>query len=518
MKSARVARWLPGMVALGAAALVLAALVPAWRRSSDLGHAWAVPVLMAFLWWERWHERPKIVPRRWPGGAWVAAAAIVVVALPLRLLLVPFPLWPALLAIYVLGFVIVAGVGAWGLAGWDSVRWVLSPCVLLLSALPVPSALESGLILPVREVLAQVVAELTNLLGRPAVASGTSIRLAGGWVGIDEACGGIRSLQACVMIGLFFGEWYRLGWLRRLSLLGLSVGFAIAGNFARIAYLAWRANEGADAVASAHEATGWIAMLASIVGTGWLAAAWMGYQLPSNSPPEGVGGGSGKFSPVWIWLGVITLGLAMNEGGARWWFHRGAAQREERVARWSVRWPERLPSFAEDPLPETARDLLRPDLYRAAHWKSPHGLWRAAYYVEWQRGQTARFVPFLHNPTVCLPLAGCTLVAELEPLALPMGGTEMRFQVYKFERAGGAMLVAFTLWDTARGGSLAKPTDVDSLTAWWEAQWREVREARQDQPAQLFTVACEWNEHAEQDLPLLLQEMVVRISPERFPR
>ena len=36
---------------------------------------------------------------------------------------------------------------------------------------------------------------------------GTSVRLGNGWVGVDDACGGIRSLQACVMIGLFFGEW-----------------------------------------------------------------------------------------------------------------------------------------------------------------------------------------------------------------------------------------------------------------------------------------------------------------------
>ncbi|MBI5426289.1 MAG: exosortase/archaeosortase family protein [Opitutae bacterium] len=212
--------------------LLLSPLAAAWSNSADLGHAWAVPVLMAFLWWERWTERPiATTPRDIPKWLWAAAALVVLLAVPVRLLTIPYPLLPTFLAGSVAGAVVVVALGAWLIGGREGLRWTLPPMVLLISALPTPSVIESGLIVPMREVFASIVAELANLFGRPALATGTSIRLATGWVGIDEACGGIRSLQACVMIGLFFGEWYRFGWARRAGLLGLSVGFAIAGNF-----------------------------------------------------------------------------------------------------------------------------------------------------------------------------------------------------------------------------------------------------------------------------------------------
>ena len=53
--------------------------------------------------------------------------------------------------------------------------------------------------------------EILGLLGIPAVPQGNVIELATGSVGIDEACSGIRSLQATLMISLFLGEAVAVG-------------------------------------------------------------------------------------------------------------------------------------------------------------------------------------------------------------------------------------------------------------------------------------------------------------------
>jgi len=487
--------------------LLLAPLTAAWANSADLGHAWAVPVLMAFLWWERWAERPlTVAPRPVPGWMWAIAVLLVALAVPARLLTIPYPLWPALLVGSVLGATLVAALGAWLIAGRDGLRWTLPPLVLLISALPTPSVLESGLIVPLREVFASIVAELANLFGRPALATGTSIRLATGWVGIDEACGGIRSLQACVMIGLFFGEWYRFGWARRAGLLGLSAGFAVAGNFFRILFLAWRAGEGEAAVLAAHDVAGWAAMVASVVVTGWLAIKWAGYRLPQPQVRAEARQTTVAFHPGWLWLGVLVGALALNEAAVRTWYFRGARAQHE-VPQWTVRWPTALPTYQAEGLGEVARDMLRPDGFAAARWALPSGEWVWAYYVQWTKGQIARFVPFLHNPTVCLPLSGCELVEEEEPIEVVASGNHLSFKTYRFRRAGTDMLVAFVIWDAARGQPLL-PTD-GSNRATWEHRLRDVREGRQHQPAQLFSVALDSNGNARAQMRAILQSMIV---------
>jgi hypothetical protein len=55
-----------------------------------------------------------------------------------------------------------------------------------------------------------------NLFQITAVQHGNVIEVKSGLLGIDEACSGIRSLQATVMVSLFLGELYRATWQRRL--------------------------------------------------------------------------------------------------------------------------------------------------------------------------------------------------------------------------------------------------------------------------------------------------------------
>ena len=498
------------MTALALAAAWVLPVRVAWQNSPDLGHAWAVPLLMAYLWWERWAERPALrAPVGWPAGAWwVLAGLLVAIEFPLRLFLTPFPLWPVVLALYTALFLAVALLGAWRLAGAAGVRWLAGPLILVLSVLPVPSLLENGLIVPLRTVWAALAAEISNLLGYPALAYGTSVRLGSGWVGIDDACGGIRSLQACVMIALFFGEWYRFRWTRRLALVGVGVGAALLGNFGRVLFLSLRALGGAGAVESAHDVAGWIAMAASLVLTGWLACWWGGYKFPAQVRAARPAGAAAR-SPAALWLAALALAFAAGDLGTRLWFARGEHLRRASIPQWTAAFPTRHWSYRPGPpLNEAARDLLRPDYFVAATWRADAETAVSAYYVEWRRGQVARSVPFLHNPTVCLPIAGCELSATLAPIPVPWAHGTIPFHAYRFRRAGEEILVAFTIWDPARGRPLNQPGELTSWSEWYRMQWAEVREARQNQPAQMLTISIPWNERAPAALAAILQATI----------
>lgn len=488
---------LAGFAALGVALAWLAPLSATWRSAPDLGHAWAVPVLMAYLWWERWSERPRIASSTPLGAAWwIVALALALAHLPLRLLLTPFPLWPVLLVVYTLLLAGTALTIAWLTGGRAGLRWLAGPLILLVSALPMPSRIESAVIIPLRELWAWLAAEISNLLGHPALAFGTSVRIGNGWVGVDEACGGIRSLQACVMIGLFFGEWFRFSLARRAALVAAGIAAALLGNFGRVLYLSLQATAGAGAVERSHDAAGWLSMGASLLITGCLACHWNGYRFPeprSAVPAVTLAPGANPaISRRWKWAAFVAALLLLNEAATRTWFLLGA-RAVAALPQWTAVLPEEHWSFRSSSLPEVAREILQPDVFRAGSWRGDNATRVSVYYIEWNRGQLARSLPFLHNPTVCLPLAGCELVSTLGVVGVAWSGGEIPFHTYKFRQSGEEILVAFTIWDPSRGRPLVRQ-DFLSWADWWRAQWSEVREARQHQPAQLFTVTLPWSD------------------------
>ncbi len=491
MNSAPTSRGFP-YTAAGLGILALLALVPlaeVWRQSPDLRHGWASALLMAYLWWERSTERPTTVPRADHGAAWwIVGLVAAATALPLRLLLTPFPLWTTVLWAYVGLLACLAAAGEWRRAGPAGARWLLSPCILLASALPWPAFFEQSVIYPLREGMASLAAEVCYLVGRPALAVGTTVRLASGWVGIDEACGGIRSLQACVMIGLFFGEWFRFKLLRRGLLLAVGVTAALAGNFGRVLFLAFTAGQaGGQAVERYHDLAAWVALGLSLIVTAAMACRWAGWKFPGVALP-----GPRQDLPVpaagGAWLLFCASLLTLGELGTRGWFAQGTRESAQ-VTQWTAALPEGHRSFVAEPLTESAAEMLQPDGFRAGRWQESGGVNLSAYYVEWRRGQVARSIPFLHNPTVCLPLAGCELAGQLNSFEVAWHGLNIPFQAYRFTRRGEEFWVAFTVWDPSRAVALNNPSDTVSFADWWRSRWREVAQRRAVQQAQMLTLA-----------------------------
>jgi exosortase/archaeosortase family protein len=463
-------------------------------------------LLIAYLWWERWDERPALVPRGpLRAGWWLSLPFLLAAHLLLRLFLTPFPLWPAALLAYTLLMAAAALVGAWLLAGWPGVRWLAPPLLLLASALPLPSSFQIAIIQPVRETLASAAAAVSNILWRPAIAYGTTIRIGSLDIGIDEACGGIRSLQACGMIGLFFGEWYRFGWGRRLALLLAGIGSALLGNFGRVLFLAWRAGSGAAAVTSVHDRAGWIAMVTSLVLTGLLAWCWGRFRapgirrLPARSAPGN--------SAVWPWLAAAALIFAIDEAGVRWWYGHGQALRSDHP-QWTAQLPTESGTFQPLLLDAVSQELLRPDFYVGGQWLAPGDFHVSGYYIEWHRGQVARYIPFLHNPTVCLPLSGCELIDREPDMSIGWAGGQIPFQAYRFSQMGQELLVAFTIWDPARGAPLDQVAEGKNWGAYLSRQWREVREARENQPGQLLALSIPWRPDSAAVMQSLLSQLV----------
>src|ERR1022692_1980579 len=105
-------------------------------------------------------------------------------------------------------------------------RGLAFPVCFFLVAVPWPSGLETFMVQSLMRSNVATTVELLGLFGIPAVQHANVIEVGTGVVGIDEACSGIRSLQATLMISLFLGELYRLTVRRRVGLVVL--GFVLA--------------------------------------------------------------------------------------------------------------------------------------------------------------------------------------------------------------------------------------------------------------------------------------------------
>ena len=473
-------------------ALLLLPLSRAWSLAPDLGHGWAAPLLIAFLWWDRWNDLPAVeLTRRpwWLSGPSLALGTIALLAalVPLRLLLTPFPLWPAVLWLHTLLLVIAAG-GLMALRrGPAGLRWLIGPLVVLPGVIPWPGVIEQNLILPLREGIALVVTELSNLMGQPALASGTTVRTAGGWVGIDEACGGIRSLQATVTAALFAGEWLRFNPGRRLAMGFVAVAAAMLGNLFRVTFLTWCATLGDDSLHRWHDVAGWSALAFSLGLTALVASRWRrhaGFNLsPTRIPPAGTPWRTSVVSAL-VALALL-VGLLTIEFGTRIWFGRGPVATAGTALRLTATLPEQDPSYRIAEMTDQAREMLQPDDFRSGTWLGADQRRRASNVIEWRRGQVARFAPFQHNPTICLTFSGCELVDSLGTVAVPWRDTAVPFHTYHFSYLNEILTVAYTIWDPSTGAPLQQtltPTRAD----WFRQRWQEVVDRREDQPAQLI--------------------------------
>lgn len=161
-----------------------------------------------------------------------------------------------------------------------------------LVAVPWPSQWENALVQSLMRLNTGIVVELISVMGIPALQHGNVIEVSAGMVGVDEACSGIRSLQATFMIALFFGEYYRLRVSRRLGLVAAGAGLAMVCNIARTFTLVYVSSKsGMAAMEKWHDPTGIAILLACFCGLWWVAVK----MKPQKSTKDARGEKDSKF-------------------------------------------------------------------------------------------------------------------------------------------------------------------------------------------------------------------------------
>jgi exosortase len=425
-----------------------------WGADPQYSFGWFGPLLCAYLFLNRWLSRSPAEPAssvaaKW--AFWIAAAAF----LPTWLVEQPNPDWRGLSWALTLEVVLLTLSAIYFVGGKSWLRHFAFSICFILTTLPWPGGVETFLIQGLMHVVAWVTVGLLNLSRIAAVQHGNLIEVKTGLLGIDEACCGIRSLQASVMVAFLLGELYRATFRRRTLFLLAGILIAFSCNVGRTFFLSWTAaSQGIDSVPKWHDWAG-IIELAICFFALWTFVHLMGRSSLKQHPSAQAFSNIDRAPRPFPQKMAISLGLwlALTLIGTETWYR---AHENGQLLQWSFQFPASKPKFKTLSLP----DLLG-DEQRAASWTENDGSRWTALFFKWAAGPPrSRILARLHRPENCLPAAGYKLQTDRGIITVRAKDLKIPFHAMDFEYDGRQAYVFFCVWQ-------------DGLKSGQQLRWRD---------------------------------------------
>ena len=329
--------------------------------------------------------------------------------------------------------------------GKQALRWLGFPMLFALVAVPWPVQFENLIVQLLTRGVAWSAVEVAGWIGVGAFPLGNVIELHNGFVGIDEACSGVKTLQAGIMVALALGEFFQLTRRRRALLVFVGCAWVFTCNAARATTLVVIAARGGfDQLARWHDAVGSIALILGIGGLLGIAYAWR-----SQSEPIQRSSKANLYRPMWksdawaiAWLVFVFVG---TEAWYRSHEHNLAA-----VPSWTAHWPDEQFTVNQLAIPESTRAILHYDTAWSAEWRDVDGVRWWGFYARWEPSRASLQLVHSHSPDICLPAAGRTFTRELPIVNVRDGDNELRFRSYEFEQQDRPLFVFVAIAEDQR--------------------------------------------------------------------
>ncbi len=225
-------RWTGWFLILGCAALVLVAyasvlgrLVWQWNNDPDLGHGFFVPLVSAFIVFQKRRELAQLPLR----GNWWGAAVVVWGGLQFMVATYGAEMFLARTAFLVTlaGSILLVG-------GGPLLKAIRFPLILLLFMIPLPVVIMNQITFPLQLLASRVAEAALTLIGIPVLREGNILELPSQRLSVVEACSGIRSLLSLSFLALVYAYFFdRRPWMR-VVLLAAAIPVAILANAFRV--------------------------------------------------------------------------------------------------------------------------------------------------------------------------------------------------------------------------------------------------------------------------------------------
>ena len=236
---------------------VLRALVLQWNNDADMSHGFFVPVVAAFIVWQRREEILAIEPKPdWRGLALVVWGGL--------------QLWLGVLAAELFvtrtSFVVTLIGVVWLLCGAPILRKLAFPLFLCFFMVPIPAVIYNSITFPLQLLASRLAEHALAFFSVPVLREGNVLILPTQELSVVEACSGIRSLLSLTFLSLVYGYFFeKRAWLRVVLFLS-TVPIAIVANGSRVTLAGVMTQikpELAEGVF--HTASGWVIFMVALI-------------------------------------------------------------------------------------------------------------------------------------------------------------------------------------------------------------------------------------------------------------
>lgn len=476
-----------------------------WSLNPQYSYGWSVPFVAVFLLWRRWTSRPAAAPDKFCVWLLPLCAAGAFVLFPVRFVAEANPDWRLLdwiTALIVVGMTMsILGYGG----GRPWLRHFAFPVLFLLVAVPWPVQFEQFVVQNLMRFVTAINVALLNFIGLPALQHGNLIELSSGVIGIEEACSGVRSLQATLMISLFLGELYYFNAARRVLLVIAGVALALFCNLIRTFLLVWiGAKRGPDAIHAWHDPAGLTILLVCLFGL-WILSLFMrrGQDAPAARPELN----SAAMPLPLAFSSALCLWFLCAETATQFWYR--SHQSAFNTSHWSVEWPRAESNYDKIDIPPESAGLLRYDDGGGASWNASDSHRWIMYFFRWLPGHTAALFVKVHRPDICLPASGLSLTSNQGTRFIEVNGLTLPIRSYRFDRNGTPLHVFYCYWDARSSfDNNSQPNNEEDWTA--RGRIRSAWQGHREIGAQMLELAV-WGYEDDAQADAALREQLARI-------
>jgi exosortase D (VPLPA-CTERM-specific) len=255
LKMIKPASWLKGIlygtVILAAYYSVLRFLILHDWALEDYSHCYLIPFVFLYLIWEK---RKQLVET--PSTAsWLG--------------FIPFVFGVGLFwlgelggeffTMYISLWLVFVGL-LWIHTGWQKIKIMAFPIVILLAMFPFPNFINTKLLLKLKLISSQIGVSLLQLYGMSAYREGNVIDLGFTQLQVVDACSGLRYVLPLLILSLLLAHWFKAALWKRIVLVLSSIPLAVFVNSLRIALtgILYRSVGAQAAEGFFHDFSGWL--------------------------------------------------------------------------------------------------------------------------------------------------------------------------------------------------------------------------------------------------------------------
>lgn len=228
-----------------------------WMYDENSSHGFIVPVVSAYLIWQR-RERLMAQPAK------PSAMGLAIVAMGAAMLLLGWLATEYFTMRFSLLVVLTGCVVYW--AGWEVMGVLAGPMAYLTLMIPVPAVLYDALAFPLKLFVTKVSVVVLKALGILVVREGNIMAFPNITLEVVNACSGLRSLTSLLAVGLAYVMLFVRPFKEKLAIVALIFPIALAANMVRVIGTGILAQHFGAAAAEGffHEFAGLVIFLTSI--------------------------------------------------------------------------------------------------------------------------------------------------------------------------------------------------------------------------------------------------------------